>query len=169
MAEEIRTDNTETLKNALNKITHLERKIASIRGSHRVDVAKLKARTEQVERLKQHNKELQEDLEHKKIAIQTRKARIKSLEEQNKELQKKCDEQEMILSQTTGYGRDKIKNLMDLYNSSLAQKSKRIAELEAQIEKMKCCQNCKHHYFMGNDLECKLIDCDNNESWELAK
>ena len=46
---------------------------------------------------------------------------------------------------------------------------KTIADLEAQIEKMKCCQNCKHHYFMGNDLECKLIDCDNNESWELAK
>ena len=44
-----------------------------------------------------------------------------------------------------------------------------VRELEAQIEKMKCCQNCKHHYFMGNDLECKLIDCDNNESWELAK
>ena len=42
-------------------------------------------------------------------------------------------------------------------------------ELKKQIEKMKCCQNCKHHYFMGNDLECKLIDCDNNESWELAK
>lgn len=42
-------------------------------------------------------------------------------------------------------------------------------QLKAQIEKMKCCQNCKHHYFMGNDLECKLIDCDNNESWELAE
>lgn len=38
----------------------LERKIASIRGCHRVDLAKLKARTEQVARLKKENAELKE-------------------------------------------------------------------------------------------------------------
>lgn len=40
------------------KIAKLERKIASIRGSHRVDLAKLNARVEQVERLKKENAEL---------------------------------------------------------------------------------------------------------------
>lgn len=35
------------------KIPQLERKIASIRGAHSVDCRKLKARTEQVERLKE--------------------------------------------------------------------------------------------------------------------
>jgi uncharacterized protein YydD (DUF2326 family) len=40
------------------RIAELERKIASIRGCHRVDLAKLNARTEQVERLKKENAEL---------------------------------------------------------------------------------------------------------------
>jgi predicted RNase H-like nuclease (RuvC/YqgF family) len=40
------------------KIPQLERKIASIRGAHSVDCKKLKARTEQVERLKEVNAEL---------------------------------------------------------------------------------------------------------------
>lgn len=40
------------------KIPQLERKIASIRGCHKVDLAKLNARIEQVERLKKENAEL---------------------------------------------------------------------------------------------------------------
>ena len=40
------------------KIPQLERRIASIRGSHRVDIKKLNARIEQVERLKKENAEL---------------------------------------------------------------------------------------------------------------
>ncbi len=43
------------------KIPQLERKIASIRGCHSVDVKKLNARTEQVERLKKENAELEEE------------------------------------------------------------------------------------------------------------
>ena len=41
-----------------DKIRELERRIASIRGSHRVYVKKLNARIEQVERLKKENAEL---------------------------------------------------------------------------------------------------------------
>ena len=41
------------------KIPQLERRIASIRGAHSVDCRKLNARTEQVERLKKENAELQ--------------------------------------------------------------------------------------------------------------
>lgn len=33
---------------------------------------------------------------------------------------------------------------------------KRITELEALIEKMKCCENCYYHRFWGNDLGCNL-------------
>lgn len=61
--EEELKNQTETSKGMQEQITHLERRIASIRGSHRVDVAKLKARIEQVERLKKQNKELQEENE----------------------------------------------------------------------------------------------------------
>lgn len=44
------------------KIPQLERKIASIRGAHSVDCKKLKARTEQVERLKKENAELRKQI-----------------------------------------------------------------------------------------------------------
>ena len=57
--EELEKENAE-LKT--KKITQLERRIASIRGSHRVDVKKLNARIEQVERLKKENAELKEKL-----------------------------------------------------------------------------------------------------------
>ena len=52
--------------------------------------------------------------------------------------------------------------------------SKVIAELEAQIKKMKCCENCKHHYIALDDTtSCKLLDrlasskpCD---KWEIKE
>lgn len=50
------------------KIPLLERKVASIRGCHRVDLAKLNARIEQVERLKKENTELKE--QHKADLVQ---------------------------------------------------------------------------------------------------
>lgn len=53
--QELEKENTE-LKT--KKIPLLERKVASIRGCHRVDLAKLNARIEQVERLKKENTEL---------------------------------------------------------------------------------------------------------------
>ena len=44
------------------KIPQLEQKIASIRGTNKVLDTKLKARLEQVERLRQENQELREQL-----------------------------------------------------------------------------------------------------------
>ena len=52
---ELEKDNAE-LKT--KKIPELERKIASIRGCHKIDLIKLRARAEQVERLKKENAEL---------------------------------------------------------------------------------------------------------------
>jgi len=50
----------------------------------------------------------------------------------------------------------------------------RITDLEAQIEKMKCCENCIHHYIALDDTtSCKLLDrlasskpC---EKWEIKE
>lgn len=46
-----------------------------------------------------------------------------------------------------------------------------VKELEEQIEKMKCCGNCKHRYFIGDELECHLLDnginCDNEDKMDL--
>jgi len=51
-----------------------------------------------------------------------------------------------------------------------------ITELEAQIEKMKCCENCIHHSFWGDELKCNLMSYDDGfkclkdkSKWELAE
>ena len=57
---------------------------------------------------------------------------------------------------------------------------KRILELEQQIEKMKCCENCKYNSYWGNELHCnyglkealqedKLVECKNMDKWEIRE
>ena len=43
-------------------------------------------------------------------------------------------------------------------------REKRIAELEAQIEKMKCCGNCKH-----SRTEYEHCKTDKHEKWEIKE
>ena len=45
---------------------------------------------------------------------------------------------------------------------------KRIAELEAQIEKMKCCQNCKYYSWCPKDCS-KNEPCEGYNKWELKE
>lgn len=45
----------------------------------------------------------------------------------------------------------------------------KVEELEKQIKKMKCCENCKHRYFIGDELMCRFLDCKDNERWELKE
>ena len=46
---------------------------------------------------------------------------------------------------------------------------------ESQIGKMKCCENCKHHHFIGDELKCYLdydteFEClKTRRNWELAE
>lgn len=48
---------------------------------------------------------------------------------------------------------------------------KYIEELKSQIEKMKCCENCKHHYWLYEELTCRIhkIDVDTCNSWEMKE
>ena len=43
--------------------------------------------------------------------------------------------------------------------------------LKAQIEKMKCCENCKHHYWLYEELACRIhkIAVDTCNSWEVKE
>lgn len=56
----------------------------------------------------------------------------------------------------------------------------RIAELEEQIEKMRCCENCKYNSYWGNELHCnyglkealqedKLVECNKMDKWEIKE
>jgi hypothetical protein len=55
------------------------------------------------------------------------------------------------------------------YSKYIRKLEKENAELKAQIEKMKCCQNCKHHYWLYEELSCRIhkIDVDTCNSWEM--
>jgi len=54
---------------------------------------------------------------------------------------------------------------------AMAMSEKVEKKLRQQIEEMKCCENCSHHRFMGDVLECKLpLDaCFELSAWELRK
>lgn len=43
----------------------------------------------------------------------------------------------------------------------------RIEELEEQIEKMKCCENCKYNSYWGNELHCN--ECNKMDKWEIKE
>ena len=52
----------------------------------------------------------------------------------------------------------------------------KIKELEKLVEKMKCCGNCIHRHYWGNELGCNLdldkqFECDNNNKkyWEFSE
>jgi hypothetical protein len=65
---------------------------------------------------------------------------------------------------------------MALVNKNDLQKENE--ELKAQIEKMKCCENCKYNSYWGDELHCnyglkealqedKLVECKNMDKWEI--
>lgn len=54
-------------------------------------------------------------------------------------------------------------DLLDLQNK-VNEKDRRIAELKAQIEKMKCCTNCKH-----SRTEYEHCRTDKHEKWEIKE
>ena len=87
--------------------------------------------------------------------IQIDAEQIRALQKQNGELTDKVKELEEELI--------KADNATDVFNAQ----EKRIAELETQIEKMKCCENCDFIFRDGNcyyDKECK-----NKDHWKLRR
>ena len=58
-------------------------------------------------------------------------------------------------------------NYVDGYIDSAEPREKRIAELEAQIEKMKCCGNCNNTW-NGYHLDV-CDDCKNHDKWEIKE
>lgn len=59
------------------------------------------------------------------------------------------------------------------YLAGAKPRDKRIAELEAQIEKMKCCQNCKFRHEECNDADWRkeacIGCCPQNDNWEFGE
>ena len=103
--------------------------------------------------------------------IQIDAEQIRALQKQNgeltdkeKELEAQNEKIENYFVESAGYGRDKVRNFMDIVNKALEQKGERITELEAQIEKMKSCRSCKH------DNHCNHRVCDKSlPLWEFKE
>lgn len=55
-------------------------------------------------------------------------------------------------------------NIAHYAEENLERAFKRIVELEAQIEKMKCCYNCKH-----SRTEYEHCKTDKHEKWEIKQ
>lgn len=133
-----------------------------------------------------HIEKLEQDLKHKKIAIQNRKARIKDLEKQIEELKEKHKQDELGLIITNSSARaeleqenkqlkaqiEELKMVVISFKADCNEIGKRAYELEKQIEKMKCGQNCKHSYLYQEDRKCKFTYCDCTnckDKWELKE
>lgn len=57
--------------------------------------------------------------------------------------------------------------IKEAYLAGAEPREKRVAELEAQIEKMKCCENC-NNFMHRIDHRCNT-ECKNLSKWELAE
>ena len=87
----------------------------------------------------------------------------RKIKNQQQELRKMNKEREHLL---------KVIHKKNLQGMRLVRRRKELLEM---VEKMKCCENCKHHHFMGDELKCSLdydteFEClKTKQSWELAE
>ena len=84
----------------------------------------------------------------------------------NEELEKEAEQYAVENWEHYEEGQTDYKALKQAYLDSAEPREKRIAELEAQIEKMKCCSNCV--YLAGCDLS-GYEECKNFDKWELRE
>jgi len=60
-------------------------------------------------------------------------------------------------------------NCVQAYLAGAEPREKRIVELEAQIEKMKCCENCAWWYKLPNGQRDCAEECENHSNWSLRR
>ena len=66
--------------------------------------------------------------------------------------------------------KDEIQKNSEHWYNKYKDAEKRIAELEAQIEKMKCCSNCDNWNWKHNKCEKRLKgDCFKQSKWILRR
>lgn len=68
---------------------------------------------------------------------------------------------------------ERSNSVTELSNTKTELENK-VTELNEQIEKMKCCGNCKHYIYDCGERYCEYDatrekDCENKNEWELAE
>ena len=62
-----------------------------------------------------------------------------------------------------------LSNRLEAQKETIASYDADLNKAKEQIEKMKCCGNCKHHRYDYGELECVTKGCENKCKWELAE
>ena len=111
-----------------------------------------------------------------------KEAYIKGAEPREKQIQIDA-EQIRALQKQNGELTDELaltnKECKDM-RKELKQRIRENQKLCEQIEKMKCCENCKYNSYWGNELHCnyglkealqedKLVECKNMDKWEIRE
>ena len=95
------------------------------------------------------------------------RSRLKGGRKMNKE-ELKQEAEEWIVNNSKDYITNPNYSPFDyaeaIYLAGAEPREKRVAELEAQIEKMKCCYNCKH-----SRTEYEHCRTDKHEKWEIKE
>lgn len=101
--------------------------------------------------LKQENEQLKQQLENEKQLNAEIKKRLVAVEYDSNDLLKKRYEENKQLA----------KRICELQSD--------LSKAKSMIEKMKCCENCKHSYHdRYHTLQC-IRNCINFDNWELAE
>lgn len=121
-------------------------------------------------------KEVKHELEQERKLNAEIKARFVKCNTCTDEMKDKC----LMFSGNLCEGErcEELVDLMALVSKSDLQKENE--QLKAQIEKMKCCENCKYHSFWGDELKCnyglkealqedKLVECNKMDKWEIKE
>lgn len=125
-----------------------------------------------IRRLSRQKIELEKLLEEEKKLNAEIKARFVKCNTCTDEMKDKC----LMFSENLCEGErcEELVDLMALVSKNDLQKENE--QLKEKIEKMKCCGNCRHRHYWGNELGCNLdfdkqFECDNNNKkyWEFSE
>jgi hypothetical protein len=70
-----------------------------------------------------------------------------------------------ILCGSTSCCGEEFEDEMQRQANVIAELDGKIRQLEALVEKLKCCENCKHHMLDLNDGPCNMCD-ETDDRWE---
>ncbi len=117
-------------------------------------------------------KEVKHELEQERKLNAEIKARFVKCNTCTDEMKDKC----LMFSENLCEGErcEELVDLMALVSKSDLQRENE--QLKEKIEKMKCCGNCVHRHYWGNELGCNLefdkqFECGNNNKkyWEFSE
>lgn len=124
-------------------------------------------KVEQIELLAKHILDLQKDKGYLTD-------KVRELEQENEQIKnsdtlcKLIGEQKRKIAELETHNERLCQSITDFQNREAGLESQ-IAELKAQVEKMKCCENCAWWYKLPNGQRDCAETCENRDNWSLRR